>query len=168
MIAWERQVNEGTKPYEAFSVYRDLGTGRTLEQVAIQLKKSATIMGRWSGEYNWIARAAAYDDHIDKQARKKIEADAIKRKAAMLQRHANTGRVLQGKGLEYLQTHGVDRGTDAIRAIVKGVDVERKAEGLPEYLIEVMEASDIDLVRQYNELLANLGAESPEGTEPEV
>lgn len=157
MIAWERRADESVKAYEAFSVYRDLGISRSIESVAHKLSKSDQLIKRWSYTHDWVQRVTAYDDYIDKEARKKLDRDAIKRKAAMLQRHANTGRVLQGKGLEFLQAHGVDRGTDAIRAIVKGVDVERKAEGLPEWIFEVVDADDTELTRQYNELLAQIG-----------
>lgn len=155
--AWERQSDESVKAYEAFAVYRDLGINRRLDDVAAKLNKSTTIMGRWSSQFNWIARATAYDDYIDAEARKRLDREAIRRKADMLRRHAEVGKVLQTRGLQFLQQHGIDRGSDAITAIIKGIDTERKSEGLPEYLLQVMDATDDELARQYNELLATIG-----------
>lgn len=157
--AWDRLDEESTKAYEAFSVYRDLGTNRSLDAVAQKLKKSATIMGRWSSTYDWVNRAIAYDEYIDAQARIKLDRDAIKRKADMLKRHAGIGKALQSFGLQHVQTTKQPaKAADAISAIKAGVEIERKSEGLPEYLIEVMEASNDDLTRQYNELLAQIGS----------
>lgn len=154
----QRLPDESVKAYEAFAIYRDMGVGRSLEAVAQKLNKSVTLMGRWSGQYDWVNRAGAYDDYIEAQARKKLERDAIRRKADMLKRHAEIGRFMQSKGVEYLkQGNSLDKASDAIGAIKSGVEMERKSEGLPEYLIEVMSASDDDLQRRYNELLAQIG-----------
>jgi hypothetical protein len=172
---WERRPDESTKAYEGFAIYRDLGTRRSIEAAwklyIKQDKKTAGYFGQWAADFDWVARAAAYDDYIDREARKKLDRDAIRRKADMLKRHADTGKALQAFGLQHVrnnQTAGPLRSSDAIAAIAKGVEIERKSEGLPEYLVSVMDATDDDLVRQYNELLSNLGTEPPNGGEPEV
>jgi hypothetical protein len=155
---FDRLEGESSKAFEAFSVYRDLGVNRSTEQVAQRLSKSIAIIQRWSGLHNWVVRATAYDDYIDAEARKKLDRNAIKRKAKMLERHANTGRALQAFGLQHVQTTKQPaNASDAIRAIRVGVDIERKSEGLPEYLIEVMNADDTELTAQYNELVAEIG-----------
>jgi len=158
-MLYDRQPGETTKAYEAFTVYRDLGMGRTLERVSATLQKSVTMLGRWSSQYRWIERAAAYDDYIEAQARKKNERDAIRRKADMLKRHALTGKVLQQKGVKYLDEtpKPIDRAQDAIAAIRTGIEIERKAENLPDWIFEVVDAPDDDLLRQYNELLTQVG-----------
>ena len=77
---WERRNDEGTKPYEAFAIYRDMGRERSLRAVAEQLQKSDTLMGRWSGKYEWVKRAAAWDDDQDRIAREiaqKAQAEEI-------------------------------------------------------------------------------------------
>lgn len=155
---WDRRPDESGKAFEAFSVYIQLGTTRTLDAVAKQLKKSATIMGRWSSAYSWVSRAADYDSWVDLEARKKLDREAIKRKADMLRRHAETGRALQSFGIRHIQTaQQAAKGADAINAIKTGVELERKSEGLPDYLLEVMEATDDDLTRAYNDLIAQIG-----------
>lgn len=168
---WERRPQEGIKSYEAFSVYRDLGTSRSIEQVARSLSKSDQLIKRWSYTHDWVQRVTAYDDYIDAQARVKLERDAIRRKADMLKRHTDTGRALQSWGLTYVKDNRKpDKSSDAITAIKTGVEMERKSEGLPEWIFEVVNADDNELTRQYNELLATLGSvrsgDETEGDDP--
>lgn len=165
---WDRLANESDKAYQAFSAYRDMGSSRSLTRVAEQLQKSTTILGRWSSQFDWVRRTQEFDDFIDHEARKKFEREAINRKVDMLKRHALAGKVLQRKGVEYIDKQGIDKSADAISAISKGIEIERKSEGLPDYLFEVMNADDNDLLRQYHELLASIGKESPETDDPEL
>lgn len=161
---YDRLPEESSKAYDAFVVYRDLGVSRSIEIAWQRYSKSdKRVPGyfkQWSATYNWVERAAAYDDHIEAEARKVIERDAIKRKADMLKRHAQTGKALQSFGLTYLNDKKQpDKAADAISAIKSGVDMERKSEGLPEYLLEIMNADDNELTRAYNQLLTEIGGD---------
>jgi hypothetical protein len=165
---YDRQAGETNPAFEAFALYRDMGINRSLDAVAKKLSKSLTLMGRWSGQHNWVERVSLYDDYLDVQARKKFEADTIKRKADMLKRHALTGKILQQKGVDYLTDakKGIEKSSDAITAISKGIEIERKSEGLPEWIFEVVNADDNELARQYAELLASVGSdEGGDGTQ---
>lgn len=160
---YERLPDESSKAYAAFTVYRDLGESRTIEKVQQKLSKSTGYQRQlleWSATYSWVDRATAYDDYIEAQARKRVERDAIRRKADMLKRHADVGRFLQSKGVEYLRADGkgIEKSSDAITAIKSGVDMERKAEGLPEWIFEIVNADDDELTRQYNQLLTEIGS----------
>lgn len=156
--AWDQRTDESDKAYDAFATYRDMGVQRSNVKVAETLGKSVTLMNRWSGAYAWVERARLYDSFIAAEAQKKTERDAITRKAKMLERHAGMGRVLQSKALEHLQkTNSIDKATDAIAAAKLGVEMERKAEGLPEWILEVVNADETELTRQYNGLLAEIG-----------
>lgn len=155
--AYDRLPDESSKAYDAFVVYRDLGSSRSTDQVSQKTSKGIALIQRWSASYNWVERAAAYDDHIEAEARKLIERDAIRRKADMLKRHADIGRFMQSKGVEYLKKDkALDKSSDAITAIKSGVEMERKSEGLPEYLLEIVNADDDELARRYNALLAEI------------
>lgn len=86
---WDRLQDEGVRAYEAFCVYRDMGTQRSLSKVAEKLQKSETLMGRWSGNHNWVKRAAAWDDEqerIEREIAQKEQAKAIR---DMRKRHAD-------------------------------------------------------------------------------
>jgi hypothetical protein len=154
---YERWENESDKAYEAFSIYRDMGISRSIDNVVQKLNKSRQLISRWSGQYAWVQRAAAYDDHIDQLARKKLEREAVNRKVEMLRRHGMAGRLMQRKAAEYLDKHGMEKSADAINGMQKGIAIERAAEGLPEYLLEVVNADDNELARQYHALLAEIG-----------
>jgi len=77
---WERQPNETSVAYEAFTVYRDMGANRGLHAVSKTLQKSVTLLGRWSSQHKWVERATAYDDHIEALERGAVEKERIKLK----------------------------------------------------------------------------------------
>jgi hypothetical protein len=96
-LPWERLEKEGTKPYEAFAIYRDMGRERSLYKVSDQLQKSVTLLGRWSRTYDWVKRAAAWDDEQDRIARdiaQKEQAEEIKK---MRKRHARLAKKMLDK-----------------------------------------------------------------------
>jgi len=51
---------------EAFALYRDFGPERSLRAVAGKLRKSETLINRWSMEDKWIRRVSAWDMYQDK------------------------------------------------------------------------------------------------------
>lgn len=59
--SWDRQSGESAPAYEAFLTYRDLGYARSTAATAQKLGKSKTLMDRWSGQWNWVARTEAWD-----------------------------------------------------------------------------------------------------------
>ena len=100
---WERQEGESAKDYEAFCVYRDLGPGRSLKLVAKMCNKSETIMGRRSGKFDWVRRAALWDDEQDRIERKEAQEAQVREIRKMRKRQADSGYAMQIKGLEALK-----------------------------------------------------------------
>jgi len=96
---WERQDGETSKQFEAFSVYRDMGEERSLTKVAQQLKKSTTLMGRWSGINNWVERCLAWDNEQDRLLRQQQLKD-IKN---MRKRHAKIAEAMILKAAKALK-----------------------------------------------------------------
>lgn len=172
----DRLSQESTKAYAAFLEYRNMDVDRSIDAAWKRYSKTDKItpgyFRQWSVTYHWVERARAWDDFIEAEAQKKIAKAAIDRKAKMLERHASIGRTLQGFGLEYVREHKkVDKSADAITAITKGVEMERKAENLPDWVFEVTQADDDDLIRRYHELAASVGGggsgtETPGDTDP--
>jgi hypothetical protein len=69
-VVWERQSKETDRQYRAFRVYRNLGDDRSLRQVAAVLgHQSTSHLERWSAQNDWPARAAAYDEYLDREQR---------------------------------------------------------------------------------------------------
>lgn len=82
MRQWEKLPGESQASYRAFGVFRDLGPGRTLRQVAAVLygdgyqEGAKRVPGRlktWSATHDWLARAGAYDAHLEMVARQAVE-----------------------------------------------------------------------------------------------
>lgn len=93
---WDRQIKESTQAYDAFDLYRNMGPERSCAKVGQKLGKSTTIMERWSAKWSWVARAAAWDQHLDKQAQKALEREEIAARKAMKKRHRDMGISFQG------------------------------------------------------------------------
>lgn len=81
---WEPLDGESAKAYAAFSEYRDMGSQRSLREVAKKLGKSETLIARWSGQWDWVKRALAWDTEMDRQAREEQAKEIVK----MRKRHA--------------------------------------------------------------------------------
>lgn len=73
-ISFERLPGESKKAYEAFTLYRDMGYTRSIQKVAQKLTKSDALLRRWSSQYQWVERANAFDDEMDRKARAEMEA----------------------------------------------------------------------------------------------
>jgi hypothetical protein len=105
-----RLGSESTEAFHAFSIYRDLGLKRNLDEVSRRLdaekrgsglrlvrpnevrtkhRKSGKI-GLWSRKYQWVERAAAWDRIVDQRLREK-QLDEIER---MAKRQAQEAQVL--------------------------------------------------------------------------
>lgn len=113
---WGRLENEGTKAYEAFSLYLSYGRDRSYRKVAAELQKSETLIGRWGGRYDWIKRAAAWDDEQDRIARL-AQLEDIKK---MRKRHAKLAYDMLEKAAKALNRLPEEE--------IKAVDVSRMVE----------------------------------------
>lgn len=68
---WDRLAKETDKAFAAFCVYRDMGAGRSHTKTATALGKAKGYRGwleTWSSRFDWVARAAKYDAHLDGKA----------------------------------------------------------------------------------------------------
>lgn len=73
-------MRESPQAIEAYGIYRDMGTTRSLERVAQECTKSRSLIARWSVTHDWRGRIA---DHERDVARRRDEeaqrADAAER-----------------------------------------------------------------------------------------
>lgn len=74
---WTKREDESTKAYRAFEIYRDAGPAeRSHEYVREQLGKASGYtrwLEEWSSKYNWVSRAAAFDEHLEEKRREEYE-----------------------------------------------------------------------------------------------
>lgn len=84
---WDQRKNESGPAYEAFLEYRNLGLTRSGAKVAQKLGKSKTLIDRWSSQYSWVIRAAAYDQFLDRE----WVLEATERRRQVARRNADLG-----------------------------------------------------------------------------
>jgi hypothetical protein len=133
---------ESPKAFEAFQIYRDLGTDRSIAKVSKRLGKSMPLLTRWSARHSWVERAREWDeeqDRLGKQAR-------LQEIVEMNKRHARIANAIQSKALERLQTMAASelKPLGALTFMDKAIEMERKARGEPTEIIEKRESESKD------------------------
>lgn len=100
MNPWDRQEGETPKAYAAFCAYRDLGTGRSIQKLRENSEKTQGYerhLLSWSSRYSWPARAAAWDEHLDRE-RRAVVVESERGRA--LREHLETTRKMSREMLE--------------------------------------------------------------------
>ena len=95
---WDRLENESERPYRAFEAFLSLPSGeRTLLEAYRQhvanpgAAKPSDTWSRWSSEFAWRERAAAYDEHLA-SVRREAHEQVIKEQAAQQAREIERTR----------------------------------------------------------------------------
>jgi hypothetical protein len=138
-------VEEKTRHRLAFDLYIRMGPGRSLETLHRELQEDPGLIGlkrapslstleAWSSAFHWQARLL----DLERQAAKQDREEQVKALREMNERHAREGLALQQKAVERLGTLPPERlsASDAVRALVEGVRLERLARGEPTDLIK--------------------------------
>lgn len=141
---WERQQEETSKQYEAFCIYRDMGTERSLSKVSEKLQKSDTLIGRWSRMNDWVERTAQWDneqDRIKREAEQKQQIEDIKK---MRKRHAGMAQSMLLKAALALQAIPPEdiKPSDISRMVDVASKLERISRGDVETVIEERNGGD--------------------------
>ena len=79
-----------------------MGTERSLSKVAAKLQKSETLMGRWSGEHEWVKRAEKWDDEQERIERALAQKEQAKAIREMRKRHADLAKAMLIKSAKAL------------------------------------------------------------------
>lgn len=99
---WERQKGESAQAFEAFSCYLEMGADRSIRAVSQKLGKSKTLIDRWSRTNNWVERCRAWDDHLQREARRA----AVDEVREMTRRHTQLAVAIQGAAIRALSALG--------------------------------------------------------------
>jgi len=124
---WERQPHESSKAYAAFCIYRDLGAERSLDKALAAANKKPTNRrhwARWMDKYNWLERARAYDDYLERKKREEKEKAILE----MAERHARLAMAFQQRVAERLRE--INPSELSPSDMVKWLDVATKLERL--------------------------------------
>src|SRR5262249_19320938 len=127
-----RRPGESPRAFAAFGAYRDLGPRRSLRAACRQYyggetKAKLGQLEGWSSKWNWVARAAAWDDEQDRVARE-AQLETIKE---MNRRHAEEAVELQQKALERLKAMNPEelKASEVLDYLVQAAKLERLARG---------------------------------------
>lgn len=144
-------MKEMTKQRLAFGLYVRMGAGRSLEALHEALEDDPSLIGTskapsrstveaWSSNFHWQDRLL----DLERQAADQDRGQQLRALREMNERHAKEGLALQQKAVERLQSLPTDdlSASDAVRALIEGVRLERLARGEP-----------TDRVRQEGEML---------------
>ena len=106
--AWDYLIGIDTeKSYRAFSMYRDLGYGRTCEKVARAFSQKVDSyiqqINAWSIKSFWRDRIREYDNYIEKIKRKESESLEISSHIDKLQRYRDKSEILGWSNLDISQ-----------------------------------------------------------------
>jgi len=165
---WDQMPGESSKAFQAFSLYRDLGPSRCLDQASRNYhqrqrtetagtpprrppRASGTIR-RWAERWNWSARALAWDQELERVKRTEQVA-AVKE---MGERHAREALMLQNKAVERLRLLRPEelKPRETLNFLVEAAKLERLARGEPTERVaeehrftDVKELTDDELAR---------------------
>jgi hypothetical protein len=104
---------------------------------------------QWANEFNWRARADARDLELEQAANR----EAVKRQQKLLEKQRKAGELLRMRGLEHFADHKITNPAVALKAVSKGIELERQAEGLPTWILELQQLSDDELAAEKQRLL---------------
>lgn len=142
---WDQQEKEPDEYYRKFLIFRDLGSERTLlnaqtlEEPNRTRPEASSAWKRMSSNWNWLARADAYDLSIQKTASKEVEANdkLIKATAENLQltilkriqKIAETGDLTKldrnDLGIYNLLLSSKSKASDFVNNVVKNMQSQR-------------------------------------------
>ena len=144
---WERQTGEGPRAWEAFQVYRDMGSDRSLRAAAERLSRSRKTLETLSVDFRWQDRIAAWEAEQDRVSRK-AQLDGLRR---MRKIHADLGAALLAKAARGLTRIPDDelKAADISRMVEVGDKLERIARGDVGEVIEEREGEALPVVTFY-------------------
>jgi hypothetical protein len=151
---WDKQKHEPGKSYALFCKYRDMGPFRSVAKLGKNMEESGEknysekYLEELCTKWDWVKRAEAYDEYMEKIIRKKREEDIIE----MTGRHADQSKDIQGEiyksfkdpalKSEDIQKAGWVRNAN-VNSFVKAAKLERLSRGLPSDKIESDEKRDV-------------------------
>jgi hypothetical protein len=156
---YDRQPGESLAAWRAFTVYRSMGEDRSLEKVGKELGKTRAIMERHSTQWNWVARAAAWDKKMDdarqREALKSIERTVREHQALLSSARGKLVEAIRAIKPEKMSAMEVARWLEVV------VRAERESLGLPSLKVAVEHGVDEQSAGRVGERMAQVLASDP-------
>jgi hypothetical protein len=125
---------------------------RNYERTYPKAGVSRTTIFKAARDFDWSARADARDAELSRLR----EREAVQRQQALLKKQRQAGELLRLRGMECLQDKDWGKIRDpakAIKAIQVGIELERQAEDMPEWIFEIRQKTDEELLNERDRLL---------------
>lgn len=161
-----RCKGETRRANSSLTDYAMMGAGRSLRKLQERYqtvpesspsqpptRRLPTLKG-WSVRYSWQARVEAWDDQQDDVQMQEYVHDL----RLMQERHVRLAVALQKAAILRLQQFEPSELTPAqlLRFVVEAIRLERLARGLPEYLLQILEMTDEQLLGKYARVATEL------------
>ncbi len=167
-LPWEKKEDETSKSYHAFCLYRDMGPERTHDRVRQRLERPKGYLGyiqKWSAKYDWVKRAEAYDEHLERMQMAHMAELRRRRNEETLKTCEKFHSAVRKRLEAMLENEGWDlTPSDMIRWFKEAVELELKVRGDPtEYVkMETMnggpvEEDDPDRIKKIVDILDETG-----------
>ncbi len=85
---WTRQPCDTNTRWASFLRYRDAVPPRSIRRQSIETGQAISTLQKWSTDYGWPERAAAYDRHVDAARTAAVEEALCEDARAVASRHA--------------------------------------------------------------------------------
>jgi len=125
---------ETSQHREAFEYW--YASRRDFVKTSQNLSLNKRTVYHWSDRFFWYDRA----DARDQAAQRIADTEAAKETARFLKVQQQAGQLLRLKGIKHLSEKDIVDGRTAIAAIKTGIDIERQALGLPEWITKILNA----------------------------
>lgn len=93
---WDRLPDEHNKAWEWFQAYRNLpASERSLKAAQRAMgKRSSRRAEVWSSKFNWVERAAAWDERVDKATQEALLDDLVEIRRKQLEKLEGVGQLV--------------------------------------------------------------------------
>jgi hypothetical protein len=133
------QTRETARHIEVFETWH--GVARNWSKTAQKSAVSRRLLYDWADKFNWHERA----DRRDREAQRIADESATVERAQRIEAQRRAGTALRLRGMEYLSQNGITSARDAIAAIKTGIEIERQADVLPDWVFAILAADTAEL-----------------------
>lgn len=156
-MAKRRETSTHREAFEDwYAAGRSVGNAKICEKLQVN---PATIY-RWMEWFNWHERA----DVRDAEAQRIADAEAIKERAERQKRRRQAAELLTQKGMEFFNENDIDTPSVAIQAIKAGLENERKEDGVPDWVLMILNADESELEKLARDLANSVACSEETGS----
>ncbi len=130
---------ETAKHREAFEAW--YAVNREFGKIWRKLAIPERTLRNWAKWFEWHELA----DARDVEAQRIADEEAAKERAERQKRRRRAAELLTARGVKFFSTNEIDTPRDAIQAIKAGLENERKEDGVPDWVLMILNAKPEDL-----------------------